>query len=210
MKNNIQNDFRKKKLNLKIQLAVTLFVLGLPALVTADQKEFSSREKLKIYEDRGGDFTLPGYNGKKLSLADFRGKVVLLNFGYTYCPDVCPTILSQLKQTMLGLKNLSNQVQVLFVTLDPERDTPERLNEYLSFFHPSFLGLGGDSASIQTVAGQYKVRFYKETHPSIDGYFVAHTDYVYLIDQMGKYRGKYKTRWDQERMEDDIRQLIGN
>ena len=197
-----------RKLMTKIKWLFAILMVSLPMLAVANQPVSNNKPRLQVYQDRGGDFTLKGPSGKSVGLQDFRGKVVLLNFGYTSCPDVCPIILSQLKQTMTQLKNQLDHIQVVFVTLDPQRDDLERLNEYVSYFHPSFIGLSGDPAAIKEVARQYRVRYFKETQPSVAGYFIAHTDYVYLIDQYGRYRGKYKTRWELEQLGKDIRQLL--
>ena len=95
----------------------------------------------------GGELRLTDHNGKPRALADFRGKVVLVNFGYTQCPDVCPTTMAEMAAVMQALGPQADQVQVLFVTVDPERDTQELLSQYVPAFHPSFIGLRGDSAA---------------------------------------------------------------
>ena len=102
-----------------------------------------AKEPLRIYENSGGDFELTGPDGKEISSKSFRGKVMLIYFGYTYCPDVCPMTLSHLKVGMLELAEEAKGVQVLFVSIDPERDTRDKLNEYVPYFHPDFIGLTG-------------------------------------------------------------------
>lgn len=194
---------------MKTLVILGLFIFGaistLPLATHA-----SDNKRLKIFEDRGGDFTLYDSQNTPIHLRDFQGKVVLLNFGYTSCPDVCPLILSHLKQAYKRLGSNTENVQTVFVTLDPERDTPKHLRDYVTYFHPSFLALSGSPTDIQTVAKQYRVRYFKETLASAKGYFVAHTDYVYLIDQQGRYRGKYKTRWGLNDLIEDIQTLLAH
>ena len=105
----------------------------------------------------GRDFKLTDHNGKPRTLADFRGKVVVMFFGYTQCPDVCPTTLSDLAAALQKLGGDANRVQVLFVTIDPERDTPELLSHYVPAFNPTFLGLSGDAAATAATAREFKV-----------------------------------------------------
>jgi len=131
------------------------------------------------------DFHLNEASGKPVSLADYRGKVVVLFFGYTHCPQVCPTTLADLAQAMRMLGGEADKVQVLFVTLDPERDTRELLAQYPPAFHPSFKGLYGDSMATAQVAQAFGVSFQK--HPNQDGsYDIDHTAGTYLIAPRGK------------------------
>ncbi len=136
----------------------------------------------------GGDFTLRSQQGE-VSLHDFKGKVVVLFFGYTSCPDVCPTSLAFLTKTLnlLNEEELS-QVQPLFVTLDPVRDDEKKLAEYLGFFHPRFIGLTGSEKEIAQVAKLYGVKYYRvEEEGSLD-YAVNHSAAIYLITQDGALR----------------------
>lgn len=128
----------------------------------------------------------------RFRLNDMRGKVVLLFFGYTSCPDVCPTTLSELRRVMAGLEADVKQVQVVFVTVDPERDTPQKLKEYVSLFDPAFVGLSGSLEELQTVWREYGV--YREVQPmpnSATSYLVNHTARVYLVDSDGNLRLSY-------------------
>lgn len=136
----------------------------------------------------GGDFTLQSNTGK-VSLSDMKGKVVLLYFGYTFCPDVCPTSLSRIGS---ALKKLSDkeleQVQGIFVSVDPERDTPKRLAEYSKFFHPKIIGVTGTKAQIDDVAKRYDVVYRKAEGSSATNYLVDHTSFIYVLDKNGKIR----------------------
>jgi protein SCO1/2 len=134
------------------------------------------------------DFTLDGSIGRQVSLAEFRGKPVLLYFGYTTCPDVCPTTLADLRIAMQELGPDQDTVQVLFVSVDPERDTAERLQAYLQYFNPSFIGLTGPLRDIEAIASRFGVYFAKNEANSAADYLVDHTSAVLLVDADGKLR----------------------
>jgi protein SCO1/2 len=136
----------------------------------------------------GGDFTLTDPYGRKRSLADFRGKLVLLYFGYTSCPDVCPTDLAQIGRAIRSLGKDSLQVEPVFVTLDPARDTAFVLRRYVTAFHPRFVALRGTEAETRRVARSFKV--FHERDPATAkrrDYLLDHTAYTFLIDREGRY-----------------------
>ncbi|MBS4099007.1 MAG: SCO family protein [Sulfuricella sp.] len=135
---------------------------------------------------RGGDFTLQAASGP-LALHDLRGKVVLLYFGYTMCPDICPTSLAFTAQGLNHLdKAEQEKVKMLFVTVDPERDTLERVKDYASFFHPSIIGLTGSPEDIARVARLYGASYARQNVDSAAGYVVDHTADTYVIAPAGK------------------------
>ncbi|MDP9109221.1 MAG: SCO family protein [Pseudomonadota bacterium] len=134
------------------------------------------------------DFALTDHNGKPRTLADFRGKLVLIFFGYTQCPDVCPTTMTELSQVMKQLGPQADQVQVLFVTLDPARDTQALLAKYVPAFDPRFLGLRGDQAATEKVAKEFKIFFQKVPGKSDDSYTIDHTAGSYVFDKAGQVR----------------------
>lgn len=138
--------------------------------------------------DYGKDFALTDHNGKTRTLADFRGKVVVVFFGYTHCPDVCPTVLADLKVAREQLGEDGKRVQVLFVTVDPERDTQQLLAKYVPAFDPTFLGLYGDPAATVRVAKEFKVFYQKVPGTSPDNYTVDHTSGSYVFDPQGRLR----------------------
>ena len=138
--------------------------------------------------DWGKDFKLTDHTGKARSLADFRGKAVVLFFGYTNCPDVCPTTLSTLRETMTLLGEDAGRVQVLFATLDPERDTQALLAQYVPAFHPSFLGLYADDKTIAAVAKDFKVFYVRQPGKTPGSYSVDHSTGSYAFDPQGKLR----------------------
>ena len=137
--------------------------------------------------DVGGPFTLVDQRGVRRTLDDFRGRPVLLYFGYTFCPDVCPSDLATLKQVM---SLHGGQVQVLFVTLDPERDTPAQLAAYLPHFDARIVGLTGTPIEVQRVANLYKA-YYAKVPLKSGGYLVEHSAGIYLLDREGRFRGSF-------------------
>jgi protein SCO1/2 len=152
------------------------------------------------------DFKLTDHHGNPRSLADFRGKVVLLFFGYVHCPDVCPTTLADMAQVMRLLGADADKVQVLFVTVDPERDTRELLAEFVPAFHPAFLGLSGDAQATAQAAQAFAVTYQKQ--PSKSGYNVDHSAGTYLIDTNGKVRLLAPYGQRAEWLAQDIRLLL--
>lgn len=137
------------------------------------------------------NFTLTDQEGQLYTLADQRGKAVLLFFGYTHCPDVCPQTLVDFRRIKSALGPLADRVQFVFVTLDPERDTPEKLKEYLEIFDPSFVGLSGQPQELEPVWQAYGA-FAQKTEPDENGhYWVIHSSYTYMIDPDGDLRVVY-------------------
>lgn len=138
--------------------------------------------------DYAKDFALPDFNGKMRSLSDFKGKAVVVFFGYTQCPDVCPTTMAEMATVMQQLGPLADKVQVLFITLDPERDTPELLAKYVPAFDPRFLGLVGDKAATDKVAKEFKVFYQKVPGKEPGSYTMDHTAGSYVFDPQGRIR----------------------
>ncbi len=135
------------------------------------------------------DFTLPTGNGERTPLSDYQGRVVLIFFGYTNCPDICPTTLADVKAALAQLGDKAKEVTVLFITVDPTHDTPARLAEYLGYFHePSFVGLSGTEAETAAIAYQYGAKFYREEGATATGgYTMAHTARLFLINRQGQW-----------------------
>lgn len=136
----------------------------------------------------GKPLSLTDHTGKLRSMEDFKGKVVVLFFGYTHCPDVCPTTMSDLKQTMKLLGEKSNEVQVLFVTVDPARDTQEVLAQFVPGFDPHFIGLRGTEAEVAANLSEYKVYAAKVSEPGKSGYTMDHSAGLYVFDKTGAPR----------------------
>jgi cytochrome oxidase Cu insertion factor (SCO1/SenC/PrrC family) len=159
-------------------------------------------------EPIGGPFALIDHTGKPRTDADFRGKLLLVYFGFSYCSDVCPTDLQAIATAVDKLGPSGDLVQPLFITVDPEKDTPEQLKGYVGLFHPRLIGLTGDVKQIRRVANVYKVYFAKTdpekwADPSID-----HFGFVFLMDAAGKYVGFFPPGTPPDRMADVIRPLV--
>jgi len=134
------------------------------------------------------DFQLVDHNGTPRTLADFRGKVVVVFFGFTHCPDVCPTALVKLKAVLDRLGPDAARVQVLLVTVDPERDNPQMLKAYTTGFHPSFLGLTGTPDQVQATVRGFNAIAIRQPGSSADNYTVDHTSAMYVFDPEGRVR----------------------
>jgi len=160
--------------------------------------------------DFGKDFQLADHTGKHRSLADFKGKAVVIFFGYTHCPDVCPTTLSDLSQALKLLGKEADKVQVLFVTVDPARDTPELLAQYVPAFNPGFLGLYGDEVATVKVAKEFRIFYQKHQSKNGKDYEVDHTAGTYVFDQSGKIRLFMSYGEGAESIAQDLRALLVN
>lgn len=156
----------------------------------------------------GGPFTLADQWGKTRSLAEFRGKLVLLYFGYTYCPDVCPTDLAVIGETLRRLGPQAESVQPLFITLDPARDTPEVLREYVAAFHPRFIALRGSEQETERIALRYKV-FFEKVKPAKGGaYLLDHMAFTFLLDRNGGYVAFFPPGTGSDRMATMLRETL--
>jgi protein SCO1 len=136
----------------------------------------------------GRDFALTDHTGKPRTLADFRGKVVVIFFGFTHCPDVCPTTLAELAAALKKLGGDGDRVQVLLVTVDPERDTPQILSQYVAAFDPRFLALRGTSDETARVAKEFKIVYQKVAGARPDSYTMDHSAGTYIFDTQGRLR----------------------
>ncbi len=156
----------------------------------------------------GGPFALVDHTGKPRTDADFRGKLVVIYFGYTYCPDICPADLLAISQALDMLGSAAQQVQPLFITVDPERDTVEHLADYVSAFHPSLIGLTGAPDAIRKVATAYKAYYARVESSDHKNYVVDHTAFIYLVGKEGQYLGFLPPSTAPERLGEVIRQQL--
>jgi len=176
-----------KRIPLVVIIVFVALGLGFAALYKYEQNR-SDKEFYGIYYGKDApDFTLTDQDNNPVSLDQFRGKDVLLSFGYTCCPDICPTTLAKLNSILELLDDAERKVQVLFITIDPDRDTVARLNKFIPYFNESFIGLTGKEEDIKKVADSYSV-FYEKSDRSNSkaSYFMNHTQTIYLIDGTGK------------------------
>ncbi len=155
--------------------------------------------------------SLTDQNGVARKLSDFKGKVVIVSFGYTHCPDVCPTTLFELDNALKNLGKQARQVEVLFVTVDPERDTSAILKDYVGSFNPDFLALTGTFEATKAAAAEFRI-FYRKNNPSAgsEDYSLDHTAGVFVIDRVGKIREFLPLGWKIESLVGDLRTLLGN
>jgi protein SCO1/2 len=178
---------------------ISLARLGLLALLLATAPAASEQDERSPgalmdalmwgKEPVGGPFALPDQHGRLRTDEEFRGKLLLLYFGYTRCPDVCPADVLSITLALQGLGARAAALQPIFVTLDPERDTAEHLADYLESFDPRWIGLTGDKAAIQKLALDYKIWFAKAANAQGDDYSVDHTSAIFLVGRDGKYIG---------------------
>jgi protein SCO1/2 len=156
----------------------------------------------------GKDFKLTDHLGQPRQLSDFKGKAVVLFFGFTQCPDVCPTTLSTMRDTLGQLGNDAARVQVLFVTLDPARDTAPLLAEYVPRFHPSFIGLRGDDATIAALAKDFKIFYAKQPGTTPGSYSIDHSTGSYGFDPQGRLRLLFRHGETPDNVASDLKLLL--
>lgn len=136
----------------------------------------------------GRDLAMVDNTGHLRTLADYKGKVTIVFFGFTHCPDVCPTAMAELAQTMLLLKNDARKVQVIMITVDPERDTPATLNAYVTAFNPNFVGLSGSSEQLKKTAQSFRAYYAKAPGKAPGEYSMDHSSSFYILDEKGEAR----------------------
>jgi protein SCO1 len=160
--------------------------------------------------EMGGPLALEDPSGKARTLADWRGKVVVVSFGFTHCPDVCPTTLADLAKAMRMLGADAGNVQVLFVSVDPKRDTREVLGQYVPNFHPSFVGLRGDAAATERATKAFHVYARERAGTSPESYTVDHSSQTFVLDREGRMRLIFPYGAKPEAMASDLKVLLNS
>jgi protein SCO1/2 len=188
------------------KLFAVLFLLA--ALVACSEKRASFVNTDITGLDYAKGFSLKDHNGKPVTLESYKGKVVVMFFGFTQCPDVCPTTMAEMAAVMQELGPQAKDVQVLFVTLDPERDTAELLKQYVPAFHPSFVGLYGTPAEIAQTAKEFKVFYKKVPGKEAPNYSIDHTAGSYVFDKQGKVRLFLRHAQGTKPVVHDLKQLL--
>jgi protein SCO1 len=155
----------------------------------------------------GGPFTLTDQDGRKRSDSEFRGKLMIVYFGYTFCPDVCPADLMAITQALDALGPAAEGIQPVFITVDPERDT-KLLKDYVAAFHPSLVGLTGSQEEIRKVANAYKAFYAKVPGENGGGYSVDHTGVIYLMGRNGEYLGFMPPQSSPDRLTEILRKYL--
>ncbi|MFZ9408358.1 MAG: SCO family protein [Burkholderiaceae bacterium] len=183
---------------------------GLTSLTGCDR--LSSARSFKSIDLTGADYgrrlDLPDIEGRPRTLEDFRGKLVVVFFGYTQCPDVCPTTLATMAEVMKLLGDDARRVQVIFVTADPERDTAEVLRGYVSAFDPRFIALRGDATQFEAVRKEFRLIVQRNKGASPNSYTIDHTAASYVIDQQGRLRLYIRHETPATDIAADLRQLL--
>lgn len=192
----------------RLQKAFGCIIAFLVLLAGCESKPVFSALDITGIVGYGNDFRLTDHTGKARTMADFRGKVVVMFFGYTQCPDVCPTTLSDMRKVMELLQSDAPRVQVLFVTVDPARDTRDLLSRYVPAFHPSFLGLYGDAEATKKVTGDFKIVARKEDGKTPESYTVSHTAASLVFDPAGRLRLFVNYGAEPEKIAADIKLLL--
>lgn len=190
--------------------AACLLLLMLALVCASGAQARSAAETMDILmwnrEPVGGPFELVDHTGRPRSDRDFRDHLMLVYFGFTYCPDVCPTDLMAIGQALELLGPDGDDVQPIFITLDPARDTAAHLAEYVPLFHPRLIGLTGNEQAIRSAADAYKVYYAKVAiGKAADDYTIDHTSFIYLMDREGRYLGFFPPGTSAERMVEIIR-----
>jgi len=199
----------KKTFVITISVLFLIIILWGFLLFKYFELEKQSKFHGTIFEKEAPEFSLIGHNGSEVNLSQFKGKVILMSFGYTNCPDICPTTLSTLKNVMNELGDLQEQVQVLFITVDPERDTVDRLREYIPYFHENFIGLTGKQEAINDIAKSYNAYYFKEDIDSNNDYLMSHTSSIFLIDNNGRLLLRYpQDKLDSKSISEDIKKIL--
>jgi protein SCO1/2 len=156
----------------------------------------------------GGPFSLIDHNGNRVTDQTFRGKYMLIFFGFTYCPDICPTELQVMSAALDELGSRGDAIQPIFITVDPERDSPETMKAYVANFHPRMVGLTGSPEEIAAVAKAYRV-FFKKSGEG-DAYLIDHSTIVYLMDKEGKFLKHFIYSTDAKALAKGISEAIGS
>lgn len=192
------------------RLVAAMLVAALCVVFACSQKSAFTFETTDITgADFGRELRLTGHDGKPYTLQDFSGKVVIVFFGFVHCPDVCPTTMVKYQSVMKALGDDATKVQVLLVTVDPERDTPEVLRPYVTGFNPSFIGLTGSADDIARTAKEFKVIYQKQAGKTPDTYTVDHSSGTYVFDQKGRLRLFAASSHNAKALEHDVRLLLG-
>ncbi|MBD8565951.1 SCO family protein [Oxalobacteraceae sp. CFBP 8763] len=195
----------KRLLTIAAFSAVALFATGCDKL-RDKAPAFHNTDVTGVDYAKG--FTLTDHTGKVRTLEDFRGKIVVMFFGYTQCPDVCPTTMAEMATVLKELGPSADEVQVLFVTVDPERDTQELLSHYVPAFDKRFIGLYGDAAATAKVAKEFKVFYAKAPGADANSYTVDHTAGSFVFDKQGQLRLFVRHGQGPGLIAHDLRQLL--
>lgn len=194
-------------MKLKIFLAVSVFTLAAAGAFYFLRPHTFHGTVIQSPET-SHDFTLNGINGE-VSLSDFRGKLVLIYFGYTFCPDICPATLASVAQALRGMgETKAAEVQTIMISLDPERDTPEHLAGYVTHFYPTFIGVTGSQEQLETVTSLYGIFYQKKEGSSATDYLIDHTATLMVIDREGYLKLVFPFGVTPQEIADDLEYML--
>jgi len=194
-----------------VALALVVFAVSLRFFNTPENKPQSGRELVDASAGPGGPFTLTSHQDKRVSDSDFRGKYMLVYFGYSYCPDVCRIELHKLSTAFSILEKEGYDLTPLapiFITVDPERDTVAELADYMLDFYPGFIALTGTPEEISNVAKEYKIYYKKREQEGIDGYLMDHQSYVFVMDPDGAFNRIFSSRDTPQDIADALKPVL--
>ncbi len=189
-----------------LTILIALGILGAAALTVFRPQPVSVTTGEALV---GGPFTLTAHTGERVSNETFRGKLMLLVFGFTYCPDVCPTELQVVSAALDEMGTKAADIQPLFVTIDPERDTPAVLAAYVGNFHPRLIGLTGTPEEIRTIAAAYRVYYARAKGGSDADYLMDHSSIIYLMGRDGRFLKHFSYSTDAAKLAEGITRAIG-
>ncbi len=192
----------------RVLALLAAFILGGAALVAVVMLALPDRAGVTTKPSAiGGPFHLLDQNGRAVTDADFKGKPFLVFFGFIYCPDICPTTLFEISEMLRRLGPDADKTAVLFITVDPERDTPAKLKDYISSFHPRIFGLTGTAAEIEAVEKAYRV-YAKKVPLESGGYTMDHSAVVYLMDKNGQFVAPFNMKQTADAAAADLRRRL--
>jgi protein SCO1/2 len=193
----------------KAKVIVPLLLLALAAIAAAGFQLFPRQPAIPAYlQQMGGDFALTASKGT-VHLSDYRGKVVLVYFGYTHCPDVCPMALGTIAAAMHELDSEhGKEIRGIFVSVDPRRDTPEKLQQYAAFFDPRIIGATGTPEQLKKIAAKWRVDFKVPDMPADANYEVEHTPFIYLVTPDGQIAALFDEKTDPKEIAAAARQWL--
>ncbi len=193
----------------KILISWVVCVLGLVALLVWLGSDFTKRNKTSEGPPIQAEFVLQGGDGKLVRASDLRGKYLLVYFGFTHCPDICPTTLLLMNNALTQLGKKSSQIQPIFISVDPKRDTPKLAADYARHFSPSILGLSGTPEQVKQAADSFKVYYseVKEENSAVD-YVVDHSGFIYLMGPDGAYVGHFPSTISEAELSQELTRYV--
>lgn len=200
----------RKRVYFALVTVLVLIAIGWGVILYLIYNEHRSADFYgNIYEGEAPEFVLTSHKGEEVKMSDFKGNAVLLFFGYTNCPDICPVTMGTLRTATQNLGDQEDSVSVLFISIDPERDDVEKLSSYVPYFGENFIGLTGTPEQIEQVADDFHAFYMKEESDSESGYLMGHTSSVFLINQDGRFVLRYpQNLMDPALIAEDIKRIL--